>query len=119
MILMSRVRNLSRTPTPRFGALSEVFHVEPSPACEFSVSFLADDGPVYATRKARKPLVSGPFGWWRGQDLNLRPSGYEIETPRFADLGTCREITSELVNRFATFTITVRRLATTRGLAAA
>ena len=25
--------------------------------------------------------------WWRGQDLNLRPSGYEFDGPR---LGLCR-----------------------------
>ena len=29
------------------------------------------------TRNARKPNVSGHFHQWRGQDLNLRPSGYE------------------------------------------
>ena len=95
MILMSRARNLSRTPTPRFGALGEVFHVEPSPACEFSVSFLADDGPVYATRKARKPLVSGPFIWWRGQDLNLRPSGYEFAK---AHISECRSVPESAVD---------------------
>ena len=38
-------------------------------------------------RNARKLNVSGHFIQWRGQDLNLRPSGYEHLT-RSQDIST-------------------------------
>ena len=36
-------------------------------------------GSHFATKRDEGPetVVSGPSRWWRGQDLNLRPSGYE------------------------------------------
>ncbi len=39
-----------------------------------------DGPPVRTTQKARKRIVSGPSKWWRGQDLNLRPSGCETSS---------------------------------------
>ena len=36
-----------------------------------------ETGPPAKTKKARNLNGSGPSNWWRGQDLNLRPSGYE------------------------------------------
>ena len=40
-----------------------------------------------ATTKARNLGGSGPFRWWRGSDLNRRPSGYEHAGTTSADLG--------------------------------
>jgi hypothetical protein len=39
-------------------------------------------------------MVSGPSKWWRGQDLNLRPSGYE---PWNGHIDQCRLVSFRVV----------------------
>ena len=67
-----------------------------------------DSGTCQRTQKARKRIVSGPSSWWRGQDLNLRPSGYEPDelpdcsTPRRSGCqlyGQCLRLTTAAVRR--------------------